>query len=107
MKIGDVVSYCPKCQWYGVVDDCIPDIDGDGSLGCPKCESVVVCKMDNSGISKGDPIYINGKYAGRYLETQNLKIAIGEFGLAVINALRIPQLLDWLSERIDKHAHRK
>jgi len=29
------------CGWSGIVDNCIPDVDGDGSLGCPKCEKVV------------------------------------------------------------------
>ena len=32
MKCADI-----KCRWKGLADDCIPDIDGDGSLGCPRC----------------------------------------------------------------------
>ena len=32
---------CHNCSWRGSVNDCIPDVDGDGSLGCPVCEFVV------------------------------------------------------------------
>lgn len=31
---------CP-CGWYGTVGDCEPDIDGDGSLGCPECDAII------------------------------------------------------------------
>ena len=40
-RIGDVRVACPACGWGGVVDECEPDVDGDGSLGCPKCGTVV------------------------------------------------------------------
>ena len=40
-KIGEVKCKCPSCNWKGTVDDCEPDIDGDGSLGCPKCSTVI------------------------------------------------------------------
>lgn len=33
---------CPNCGWVGTVDRCEPDIDGDGSLGCPACSAVVI-----------------------------------------------------------------
>lgn len=36
-----VTVVCPECGWCGVVRDCAPDVDGDGSLGCPDCLSVV------------------------------------------------------------------
>lgn len=32
---------CPSCGWTGTVRDCEPDVDGDGSLGCPKCFTIV------------------------------------------------------------------
>lgn len=36
-SIGDVKCRCIYCEWAGTVYDCEPDVDGDGSLGCPKC----------------------------------------------------------------------
>jgi len=39
--IGAVRVYCPACGWTGRVNDCEPDVDGDGSLGCPRCRVVV------------------------------------------------------------------
>jgi len=41
MNIGEVPMKCPVCKWSGTVDECYPDVDGDGSLGCPDCLSVV------------------------------------------------------------------
>lgn len=38
-KIYDVPATC-KCEWGGTVGDCEPDVDGDGSLGCPLCLAV-------------------------------------------------------------------
>jgi hypothetical protein len=32
--------YC-SCGWTGTVWDCEPDVDDDGSLGCPECFKVV------------------------------------------------------------------
>jgi uncharacterized C2H2 Zn-finger protein len=40
MKITEALMSCPKCGWTGKVIDCEPDVDGDGSLGCPKCLAV-------------------------------------------------------------------
>lgn len=40
-KIGDVKCKCLSCGWEGCVNDCEPDVDGDGSLECPKCRTVV------------------------------------------------------------------
>ena len=39
--IGAVRVYCPACRWTGRVDDCEPDVDDEGSLGCPRCLVVV------------------------------------------------------------------
>jgi len=39
-KIGDVKGSC-NCGWVGTVDEAVPDVDGDGSLGCPECFSVM------------------------------------------------------------------
>jgi hypothetical protein len=41
-SIGDQVCLCSNCGWMGTVYDCESDIDGDGSLGCPECETVIV-----------------------------------------------------------------
>ena len=35
--ITDVKMRCPVCLLITIVGDCEPDIDGDGSLGCPRC----------------------------------------------------------------------
>ena len=32
---------CPACSWTGSVNECEPDVDGDGSLGCPRCNAIV------------------------------------------------------------------
>jgi hypothetical protein len=29
------------CGWEGTVDDCIPDVDESGELGCPLCMAYV------------------------------------------------------------------
>jgi hypothetical protein len=34
-SILDVLMICPKCGHFATVGDCEPDVDGDGSLGCP------------------------------------------------------------------------
>jgi len=44
-RITDVKCRCP-CGWSGTVADCIGDVDGDGSLGCPRCESVITVVLD-------------------------------------------------------------
>lgn len=40
MKITDAPCQC-ICGWSGKVEECEPDIDGDGNLGCPNCLLVV------------------------------------------------------------------
>lgn len=44
-KITDVLCQCPGCGWAGTVGDCEPDVDGDGSLGCPRCNQVVTIRL--------------------------------------------------------------
>ena len=39
-RITDVAAVC-ICGWIGTVGDTEPDIDGDGSLGCPRCQRVI------------------------------------------------------------------
>lgn len=41
-SILDVRMQCPECMGIANVGDCEPDIDGEGSLGCPnpKCMTV-------------------------------------------------------------------
>jgi hypothetical protein len=34
-RIGDVPMKCQLCGAITRLDDCEPDVDGDGSLGCP------------------------------------------------------------------------
>jgi len=41
ISIYDVPACC-TCGWKGRVFDCVPDCDGDGSLGCPECGKFVV-----------------------------------------------------------------
>jgi hypothetical protein len=42
-RITEVPAVC-KCGWRGTVGDAEPDVDGDGSLGCPECGAVIVVK---------------------------------------------------------------
>ena len=37
MKITEVKVKCPVCGWKGTIIDAEPDVDGDGSPGCPIC----------------------------------------------------------------------
>ncbi len=46
-RIHEASMRCDDCGWQGVVDDCEPDIDGDGNLGCPACGSVVRMETPN------------------------------------------------------------
>jgi len=48
-SITDTPAKCPACGWDGRAGQCEPDVDGDGSLGCPRCNAVVACQGD------GDP----------------------------------------------------
>lgn len=41
VKIGDVPMTCPHCRWDGTIGDCVPNVDEEGSLGCPKCKRIV------------------------------------------------------------------
>jgi len=45
--IDDLAAWC-SCGWCGTVGDCEPDVDGDGSLGCPVCFSVVRCDAEQA-----------------------------------------------------------
>ena len=29
------------CGWYGIIGDCLFDIDDDGGIGCPVCSKIV------------------------------------------------------------------
>lgn len=40
-SITEMGMVCPKCDWTGTVYSAEPDVDGDGSLGCPKCLTIV------------------------------------------------------------------
>jgi hypothetical protein len=39
--ITDVPCRCMKCGWTGTVWACEPDIDREGSLGCPNCGYII------------------------------------------------------------------
>lgn len=45
-SILDVIMIYVSCGWEGIVWDCEPDVDGEGSLGCPKCLNVVKEKYE-------------------------------------------------------------
>lgn len=40
-RITNVLMRCPKCGLIESVGECEPDVDGDGNLGCPKCNEIV------------------------------------------------------------------
>ena len=29
------------CGWYGIIGDCLFDVDNDGGIGCPLCSKIV------------------------------------------------------------------
>lgn len=37
-SILDVLMICPLCDAISTVGTCEPDVDGDGSLGCPQAD---------------------------------------------------------------------
>jgi hypothetical protein len=41
--IHDQLVECTEnaCDWYGIVSDCLPDVDGQGTIGCPLCQAAV------------------------------------------------------------------
>ena len=41
IRIGEARIGCSACGWRGTVADAEPDVDGDGSLECPKCGQVL------------------------------------------------------------------
>jgi hypothetical protein len=40
-RITEVPCECPACGWSGLTGNTEPDVDGDGSLGCPRCHTIV------------------------------------------------------------------
>ena len=44
-RIADVKLKCPECGLITTVGKAEPDIDGEGSLGCPKCLYVMKKKI--------------------------------------------------------------
>lgn len=44
--ITDTPAVCETCEWQGTVGECEPDVDGEGSLGCPRCRGIVSCQGD-------------------------------------------------------------
>lgn len=41
---------CPACKWRGSVFEAVPDVDGEGGLGCPVCsdqDQPIVVLPDN------------------------------------------------------------
>ena len=43
-SILDQIFQCSACNWEGTLYDCEPDVDGDGSPGCPECGLVANMK---------------------------------------------------------------
>ena len=52
--VTNIACGCPRCDWVGCVGDCYPDIDDDGSLGCPHCLAVV--NIDTPSAPKNRPL---------------------------------------------------
>ena len=46
-SIGEFPVICTVCRWAGTVEDCIPDVDSGGSLGCPMCNAVIDARIDD------------------------------------------------------------
>lgn len=39
-RITDEKFLCRNCGWIGKLIDCEPDVDNDGSPGCPNCLTI-------------------------------------------------------------------
>ena len=50
-SILDVKMKCPECSLVTTVGLCEPDIDGEGSLGCPRCLYIMKRKVVMEGIN--------------------------------------------------------
>lgn len=48
-SILEVHVKCPVCNWKGTVFDAEPDVDGEGSPGCPRCLCSVIIVSANGG----------------------------------------------------------
>ena len=51
MSLGSILDVPMKCELCGTVTrlgDCEPDVDGDGSLGCPLPDCGGIAKEDSS-----------------------------------------------------------
>ena len=47
-SILDIEVKCPVCGWKGMIRDTEPDVDGDGSPGCPQCLcNVIAIKVNH------------------------------------------------------------
>ncbi len=40
-RITDAPCECSFCSWQGIVQDCMPDVNSEGDLRCPRCQSVI------------------------------------------------------------------
>ncbi len=49
-RIQDTRMWCPECDWNGAASEAVPDVDGDGSLGCPRCENVLELWADRGAL---------------------------------------------------------
>lgn len=56
---------CLNCNWAGTVGDCEPDVDGDGSLGCPQCGEVVTIYADRH------PMKLTGSPDSLFIDAMN------------------------------------
>ena len=51
-SILDAAVKCPACDWNGTIRDAEPDVDGDGSPGCPKCLSILIGAHSDQACTK-------------------------------------------------------
>lgn len=91
MRITDYPCKC-ECGWTGTVWDCEPDIDGDGSLGCPVCLKVVDTRIEgamNTDSSLLEMIFQGGPKGGADVSDMIIgEGAIEELPRFLVEALR-------------------
>jgi len=82
-SITKMGMFCPVCNWTGLVEETEPDIDGDGSLGCPNCYAVVEPNKEHT-------LYLDytKKAAGAFDQWQEMKrVAEEEYKQAIQDAI--------------------
>lgn len=93
ISILAVSVQCGVCGWAGIVKECEPDVDGNGSLGCPRCRNIVQVNEPLQRLGGRVKTYLLG-YIGKRAWEQNqppaVKFVITSGVLPIETIIRLP-----------------